>query len=75
MLKGSDAAVREQPLNRPVDLVILDRRINTDTMHRNVVKLLVDVMGYDDEMERKAILKRTAEDRAVALENGVKMGR
>ena len=62
-------------LDREVGLVTLDGRINTDTMPRDVVKLLVGVMGYAAEMERKAILKRTAEGRAVALENGVKMGR
>ena len=65
----------EQLLDREVGLVTLDGRINTDTMPRYVVKLLVGVMGYAAEMERKAILKRTAEGRAVALENGVKMGR
>ena len=44
-------------------------------MPRDVVKLLVGVMGHSAEMERKAILKRTAECRAVAVANGVKMGR
>jgi len=35
----------------------------------------VGVLGYAAEMERKSIAKRTEEGRAVAVRNGVKMGR
>ncbi|WP_415409649.1 hypothetical protein ACLM45_12880 [Synechococcus sp. A10-1-5-9] len=47
----------------------------TELMDPSIVKLIVGVLGYAAEMERKAILKRTAEGRAVAQAAGVKMGR
>ena len=38
-------------------------------------ELVVGVLGYEAEMERSAILKRTSEGRVVAVASGVKLGR
>ena len=65
----------EQLVERGVGLVTLDGKLNTELMDPSIVKLIVGVLGYAAEMERKAILKRTAEGRAVAQAAGVKMGR
>ena len=65
----------EELVERGVGLITLDGKLNTETMDPSIVKLIVGVLGYAAEMERKAILKRTSEGRAVAQAAGVKMGR
>jgi DNA invertase Pin-like site-specific DNA recombinase len=44
-------------------------------MDESICKLIVGVLGYAAEMDRKAILKRTEEGRIIAMEAGVKFGR
>ena len=56
-------------------MITLDGKLNTETMDPSIVKLIVGVLGYAAEMERKSTLKRTQEGRAIAIRNGVKMGR
>ena len=65
----------ESLVERGVGLITLDGKLNTETMDPSIVKLIVGVLGYAAEMERKSILKRTAEGREVAQAAGVKMGR
>ena len=62
-------------IERGVAIKTLDGRLCTDSMPEELVKLVVGVMGYAAEMELKAIKKRTAEGRAIAMEKGVKFGR
>ena len=70
MLQGTESLVE-----RGVGLITLDGKLNTELMDPSIVKLIVGVLGYAAEMERKAILKHTAEGHAVAVANGVKMSR
>ncbi len=65
----------EELVERGVGLITLDGKLNTELMDPSIVKLIVGVLGYAAEMERKAILKRTSEGREVAKAAGVKMGR
>lgn len=65
----------EQLLDRGVHVVTLDGKLNTEAMDPSIVKLIVGVLGYAAEQERKAILKRTQEGREIAVRNGVKLGR
>ena len=65
----------EDLMERGIGLITLDGKLNTDSMDPSIVKLIVGVLGYAAEMERKSIAKRTEEGRAVAIRNGVKMGR
>ena len=65
----------EELMERGVGLITLDGKLNTETMDPSIVKLIVGVLGYAAEMERKSIIKRTSEGREVALKAGVKMGR
>jgi DNA invertase Pin-like site-specific DNA recombinase len=67
--------VAEDLMERGVGLVTLDGKLSTESMDPSIVKLVVGILGYAAEMERKAILKRTEEGRAVAMEAGVKFGR
>jgi DNA invertase Pin-like site-specific DNA recombinase len=67
--------VAEALMERGVGLVTLDGKLSTETMDPSIVKLIVGVLGYAAEMDRKAILKRTGEGRAVAMDAGVKFGR
>ena len=41
---------------------------------KNIINLIVGVMGYSAEMELTNIIRRTAEGRAVAKSRGVKFG-
>ena len=70
MLQCAEALVE-----RGVGLITLDGKLNTELMDPSIVKLIVGVLGYAAEMERKAILKRTSEGREVAAAAGVKFGR
>ena len=65
----------ERLMERGVNLITLDGRINTETTDPMIVKLVVSILGYAAELERKAILKRTREGLAVARANGVVVGR
>ena len=65
----------ESLVERGIGLITLDGKLNTDTMDPSIVKLIVGVLGYAAEMERKAIIKRTGEGRQVAQASGVKFGR
>jgi DNA invertase Pin-like site-specific DNA recombinase len=67
--------VAESLMERNIGLVTLDGKLSTETMDSSIVKLIVGILGYAAEMERKAILKRTEEGRTVAKEAGVKFGR
>jgi len=67
--------VAESLMERSIGLVTLDGKLNTETMDESICKLVVGILGYAAEMERKAILKRTEEGRAIAMEAGVKFGR
>jgi len=62
-------------LDRGVKIRTLDGRLDTTTMNKEIINLIVGVMGYSAEMELNNIRRRTAEGRAVAVSRGVKMGR
>ena len=65
----------ESLVERGIGLITLDGKLNTETMDPSIVKLIVGVLGYAAEMERKSIIKRTSEGREVAEKAGVKFGR
>lgn len=67
--------VAENLMEQGIGLVTLDGRLSTESMDPSICKLVVGILGYAAEMERKAIIKRTSEGRAVAMEAGVKFGR
>ena len=67
--------VAENLMERGIGLVTLDGKLSTESMDPSICKLVVGILGYAAEMERKAIIKRTEEGRAVAMEAGVKFGR
>ena len=62
-------------LEKGVKIRTLDGRLDTTTMPKEIIRLIVGVMGYAAEMELKNIKRRTAEGRKVAVSRGVKMGR
>ena len=61
-------------LEKGVKIRTLDGRLDTTTMNKEIVNLIVGVMGYSAEMELTNIKRRTAEGRAVAISRGVKFG-
>ena len=61
-------------LEKGVKIRTLDGRLDTTTMNKEIVNLIVGVMGYSAEMELTNIKRRTAEGRAVAKSRGVKFG-
>ena len=61
-------------LDKGVKIKTLDGRLDTTTMNKEIVNLIVGVMGYSAEMELTNIKRRTAEGRAVAISRGVKFG-
>ena len=61
-------------LDKGVKIRTLDGRLDTTTMNKEIINLIVGVMGYSAEMELTNIKRRTAEGRAVALSRGVKFG-
>lgn len=65
----------ENLLDRGIHVVTLDGRLNTEVTDPSIVKLIVGVLGYAAEMERKAIIKRTQEGRAISRANGIPQGR
>ena len=61
-------------LDKGVKIRTLDGRLDTSTMNKEIINLIVGVMGYSAEMELTNIKRRTAEGRAVAKSRGVKFG-
>ena len=61
-------------LEKGVKIKTLDGRLDTTTMNKEIINLIVGVMGYSAEMELTNIKRRTAEGRAVAKSRGVKFG-
>ena len=62
-------------LDKGVKIRTLDGRLDTTTMPKEIINLIVGVMGYAAEMELKNIKRRTSEGRKVAVSRGVVMGR
>ena len=62
-------------LEKGVKIRTLDGRLDTTTTNKEIINLIVGVMGYSAEMELSNIRRRTEEGRAVAVSRGVKMGR
>ena len=62
-------------LKKGVSVKTLDKRLDTTTMSKEIVGLIVSILGYAAEQELQQIKSRTAEGRAVALSRGVKFGR
>ena len=61
-------------LKKGVNVKTLDKRLDTTTMSKEIVGLIVSILGYAAEQELQQIKSRTAEGRAVALSRGVKFG-
>ena len=62
-------------LKKGVNVRTLDKRLDTTTMSKEIVGLIVSILGYAAEQELLQIKSRTSEGRAVALTRGVKFGR
>ena len=62
-------------IKKGVNVRTLDKRLDTTTMSKEIVGLIVSIMGYCAEQELSQIKSRTSEGRAVALSRGVKFGR
>ena len=62
-------------LDKGVKIRTLDGRLDTTTMNKEIIGLLVSFLGYSAEQELAQIKSRTAEGRKVAISRGVKMGR
>ena len=62
-------------LKKGVNVRTLDRRLDTTTMSKEIVGLIVSIMGYCAEQELSQIISRTHEGRQVAMSRGVKFGR
>ena len=61
-------------LKKGVNVKTLDKRLDTTTMSKEIVGLIVSILGYAAEQELQQIRSRTAEGRAVAKSRGVKFG-
>ena len=62
-------------IERNINVITEDGRLNTLNMPKEIVNLIVGVMGYASECELINLKRRTAMGRAVAVSRGVKMGR
>ena len=62
-------------INRGVKIKTLDGRLDTTTMDKSVVKLIVGIMGYCSEQELSQIRSRCSEGREISKLRGVKFGR
>ena len=62
-------------IENDINVITEDGRLNTLNMPKEIVKLIVGVMGYASECELINLKRRTAMGRAVAVSRGVKMGR
>ena len=65
----------EKLINRGVKIKTLDKRLDTTTMDKSIVKLIVGIMGYCSEQELSQIRSRCHEGRVVSMSRGVKFGR
>ena len=65
----------EKLINRGVKIKTLDKRLDTTTMDKSIVKLIVGIMGYYSEQELSQIKSRCSEGRQVSMSRGVKFGR
>ena len=65
----------EKLINRGVNIKTLDGRLDTTTMDKSIVKLIVGIMGYCSEQELSQIKSRTSEGRQISMSRGVKFGR
>ena len=65
----------EKLINRGVKIKTLDKRLDTTTMDKSIVKLIVGIMGYCSEQELSQIKSRTSEGRQISMSRGVKFGR
>tara|TARA_B100000131_G_scaffold60413_1_gene56036 strand:- start:429 stop:1007 length:579 start_codon:yes stop_codon:yes gene_type:complete len=61
-------------LEKGVKIRTLDGRLDTTTMNKEIVNLIVGVMGYSAEMELTNLKRRCEMGRAVAMSRGVKFG-
>ena len=61
-------------LKKGVNVRTLDMRFDSTTLSKEIVGLIVSILGYAAEQELAQIKSRTAEGRAVALSRGVKFG-
>ena len=61
-------------LERNIQIVTLDKRLDTRTMPKEITMLLVSILGYAASQELAQLKSRTAEGRAVAKNKGVKFG-
>ena len=62
-------------IRKGVDVKTLDKRLDTTTMSKEIVGLIVSIMVYCAEQELSQLISRTSEGRAVAKTRGVKFGR
>ena len=62
-------------IKKGVNVKTLDGRLDRTSMSKEIVGLIVSIMGYCAEQELSQIKSRTSEGRAVALSRGVKFGR
>ena len=62
-------------LERGIHIKTLDKRLDTTTMDKSVVKLIVGIMGYCSEQELSQIRSRCSEGREISKLRGVKFGR
>ena len=62
-------------IEKDIHVITEDGRLNTQTMPKEIVRLIVGVMGYASECELLNLKRRTAMGRAVAVSRGVVMGR
>ena len=65
----------EKLINKGVKIKTLDGRLDTTTMDKSVVKLIVGIMGYCSEQELSQIRSRCSEGREISKLRGVKFGR
>ena len=61
-------------LERNIQIVTLDKRLDTRTMPKEITMLLVSILGYAASQELAQLKSRTSEGRAVAKNKGDKFG-
>ena len=61
-------------LERNIQIVTLDKRLDTRTMPKEITMLLVSILGYAASQELAQLKSRTSEGRAAAKNKGVKFG-
>ena len=62
-------------LKKGVNVKTLDKRLDTTTMSKEIVGLIVSILGYAAEQELSQIKSRCFEERQVSISRGVKFGR